>query len=45
VWDPAALFVVGGLGGETRDLLRSALPGSAITQAALDEAAADAAAP
>ncbi|MBA2360993.1 MAG: hypothetical protein H0V79_08695 [Actinobacteria bacterium] len=45
VWDPAALFVVGGMEVELRDLLRAALPASVIVQAALDEAAADGGAP
>lgn len=45
VWDPAALFVVGGMEAEVRDMLRGALPASVIGQAALDEAAADGGAP
>jgi hypothetical protein len=45
VWDPATLFIVGGLPEEARQPIRAALPSSIITQAALDEAANDAALP
>lgn len=39
VWDPAALFVAGGLASAVGATLRRALPASAISQSALDDAA------
>jgi hypothetical protein len=39
LWDEAALFVVGGLGERTADLVVNALPASRIVQSVLDTAA------
>ncbi|MGH2944847.1 MAG: PIN domain-containing protein [Solirubrobacteraceae bacterium] len=38
VWDPASLFVAGGLGNPVRDLLLSTLPGSVIANCSFDDA-------
>ena len=39
LWDEAALFIAGGLGSQTADLLVNALPASLIVQSVLDAAA------
>jgi tetratricopeptide (TPR) repeat protein len=38
VWDPASLFVAGGLGTSLRDAITNALPGSVIANSTLEDA-------
>lgn len=37
VWDPASIFIVGGLGGRISATVRNALPGSVLAQATLED--------
>lgn len=45
VWDPTAVFVVGGLAPAVRDLLRNALPASLLAESAYADAVRDVARP